>query len=265
MYHQVLIDNMVREDLKRCQALYDDLKKIGESLPKGSLISRNGHTYGAYIKNGKQHKKVLKDEVLINKLKMHRFIKKALPLLEKRILACNAFLSKSAFYDPVGIIQQLSDVYKDLNIDGMFLKGDVNPNLFKQENYERNSYPFATEHWTEGGIRVRSKAEAMIGTQLEHKNWLFICEPCLHFGSEVKSPDFAILHPVSRKIIYLEHFGKMGDDEYVADTLNKLVLYRKHGLILGVNFFFTWESQAKPLTYREINSVLDEIEAAGWK
>ena len=34
-----------------------------------------------------------------------------------------------------------------------------------------------------------------------------------------------------------------------------------YGLHLGVNFFFTWESEFKPLNEREIADVLNRIEA----
>jgi len=263
MYKQLEIDKLVREDLIRCQELYDELQLLFKRLPEGSLIDREGHTYHVYRENGRQIKKVLKDSVLINKLKMRQFLKKGLPVLEDRISACKAFLKKSKVYDPIGFLQEMPFVYRDVNHDNLFLKGDIDPDTWKQEMFKRNSIPFDTDHHTESGVPVRSKAEAMIGTQMENRKWAFICEPRMWFGRKMKTPDFAILHPVTRKIIYLEHFGKMGEYDYVVDTMDKLILYRQYGLHLGVNFFFTWESKQKPLTYSEINSVLDEIEAAG--
>lgn len=48
MYNQLLIDKLVKAELERCEVLYNELRGIYETLPKGSLIARKGHIYHAY-------------------------------------------------------------------------------------------------------------------------------------------------------------------------------------------------------------------------
>lgn len=260
MYKQLEIDKLVREDLIRCKELYSDMQNMMVTMPKDSLILRNKKYYHAYREGKKMHRIFIDNPHLLNQLKTKHFLKKGLQILKKRIAAGEAFLQVSQLYDPVAIASGFTDIYKDVELNHLFLHGDIDPETWKQENFERNSYEFKYEHYTANDIQVRSKAESMMGTQIEARGWLYICEPKLNFGIKIKYPDFAVMLPKTRKIVYIEHFGKMGEYSYVVDTMNKLVLYSMHGLHLGVNFFFTWESEFKPLNERDIADVLNKIE-----
>lgn len=260
MNKQLLIRKLVTEDLARCETLYNDLSEIYTTLPKGSLLNRNNHLYHAFRTDGKQTQRRITDPKLIHDIKLRQFLKAGLPVLEQRLDACRGFLENEVLYDPVGILNRMLPVYDSITGYNLFLKGDVNPDKWKQENYERNTYAFAYEHYTEKHIPVRSKAEAMIGTQFERRDWLYICEPKMDFGGEIKCPDFAVMLPKTRKIVFIEHFGRMDDDGYMKDAMDKLMLYSRYGLKLGENFFFTWETKDKPLTMIQIDSVLAAME-----
>ncbi len=247
--------------MRRCEELYEHLSAINASLPKGSLTLKKELKYHSYRKNGKQIQKPISDPQLINDLKLHQFLKKGLPYLKKRIENNRKYLENDIFYDPCGIFSGMPAAYDKVENYNVFLAEDIDPKKWVQENFQRNSHAFAYEHFTKNGVPVRSKAESMIGTALEYREWLFICEPRMNFHIEVKCPDFAVMMPKTRKIIYLEHFGKMGDPKYVKDTMNKLVLYSQYGLKLGDNFFFTWESDTKPLNEHDIKTVLDAMAA----
>lgn len=261
MLKQLQIEKLIEEDVRRCKELYSDMQNMMETMPKGSLVLRNKKYYHAYREGGKMYRIFIDNPHLLNQLKTKHFLKRGLPILKKRIAAGEAFLQTSQLYDPVGIVSDFTETYKEVELNRLFLHGDVDPETWKQENFERNPYEFKYEHYTANDIQVRSKAESMIGTQIEARGWLYICEPKMNFGIKIKCPDFAVMLPKTRKIVYIEHFGKMGEYSYVVDTMNKLVLYSMYGLHLGVNFFFTWESEFKPLNEREIADVLDRIEA----
>ena len=261
MYKQLQIRKLVLEDLRRCEELYEHLSAINAALPKGSLALRKGYKYHSYRKNGKQFQKAVSDPQLINDLKLHQFLNRGLPYLKKRIDNNRTFLENDVFYDPYSIFLSMPAVYDMVENYNVYLKEDINPNKWIQENFQRNTRAFAYEHFTNNGVPVRSKAESMIGTALEYREWLFICEPKMNFHIEIKCPDFAVMMPKTRKVIYLEHFGKMGDLSYVKDTMDKLVLYSQYGLKLGDNFFFTWESDTQPLNEYDIKAVLDAMAA----
>ena len=259
MYKQLEIDKLIEEDVVRCKELYKSMENLHTTLPQGSLILRNKKYYHSYREAGKLHRVLVENPRFMEQLKQKQFVKKGLRILRKRIAAGMSFLKLRERYDPIGIVESLSPVYRNMKLEDFFLKGDNDPGQWYPDRFERNTLAFKEEHYTANDVQVRSKSEAMIGTQLEQRNWRFICEPRLNFGVKIKCPDFAVMLPKTRKIIYIEHFGKMAEYSYVVDTMNKLVLYSKHGLRLGDNFFFTWESIHKPLNEREIADLLDRI------
>lgn len=261
MYKQLQLIKLVKEDFHRCEELYKQLIEVFESLPEGSVVMRNGNAYHAFRQNGKQTQHRITEPKMIDDLKLRQFLKRGLPLLKQRIDADAYFLNNWVLYDPVQIFGSMAIAYDKVEGYNVFLQGDLDPDNWAETNYTRNTCMFTSEHYTEHNVQVRSKAEAMIGTQLERRGWSYICEPKMSFGTETKCPDFAVMMPRTRKIVFLEHFGRMDDIDYVKDTMNKLVLYSLHGLRLGDNFFFTWEMKDKPLTIPQINATLDLIDS----
>ena len=261
MDKQLRLHELVKEELNRNEELHDLLETELRHLPKGSLLDRNGHLYRAFRENGVQYQKPIKnDKRLLQNLKLRSFIKNALPYIKNRVAICRMFLANDSFYDPVKIEHALREIYQGIDDRRIFLEGDIGAEEWENEKYFRNKYPFREEHFTDGGIQVRSKAEAMIGTQIEHRDMVFRCEPERYVEGVRVYPDFEIFLPYRRRRVYLEHFGKMDSPEYLRKAMYKIANYHKAGLLSGVNFFFTWETRDKPLNILEINEVLDEIE-----
>lgn len=63
----------------------------------------------------------------------------------------------------------------------------------------------------------------------------FRYECALHLGFETIYPDFTILHPLSKKIIYWEHFGLMDNENYIKNVCFKIQQYAQNGIIPSVN------------------------------
>ena len=262
MNTQLILRKLIKREQIRCEELYLRLSRTFENLPKGSLIDRNGHMYRAFRENRKQYQKPIREDIqLLQDLRQRRYLKKAIPILRKRIEACRLFMETDQMYDPVEIEASSRKIYHGAMDPDMFLEGDISIEEWKREQYVRNSYPFSEKHVTDGGLRVRSKAEAMIGTQMEHFHMMFRPEPQIVLEGRVFFADFEVFLPKIRRRIYIEHFGKMDDPEYRAKAMYKIRNYHKAGLYLGVNFFFTWESKDKPLATSEINAMLNEIRA----
>lgn len=262
MNRQLYLHLFILDELRRYEKLHSLLQAYLLDAPSGSLLNRNGHIYRAFREGGRQHQMPAgKDAKMIQKIKLKFFIKKALPVLERKINNCKQFIEAECIYEPMMIVEELKSVYQSFDYADIFLEGDYSLENWKSEKYVRNAAPFEKEHFTGGKVQVRSKAEAMIGTQAEARGMHFRCEPEKWIDNKRAYPDFEFFLPKSRKRVYLEHFGQMDDLKYLKRAMFKLMNYHKAGLFLGINFFFTWETEEKPLTYQEINEVLDIIEA----
>lgn len=255
MDRQLELHRMVEQELERCRNLLDDFDREYPGLPKGSLQDRNGHPYRFVRENGKAFQSVLHDSEMQRKLKKRRYIQKGRILLQKRIANCSKFLKNDTFYDPLQIEKDLRPIYKNVRGLGIFLENDIDPEEWMSAEYNRNPYEFEEDHFTAGGVRVRSKSEALIGTQMEAGGMLFRCESALQLGNAVYYPDFCILLPNRRKVVYWEHFGRMDDAVYAARAMQKLDMYRR----FGIPVIFTWETRSTPLNIKEINLKMEEI------
>lgn len=113
--------------------------------------------------------------------------------------------------------------------------------------------------FTEKGEQVRSKSEVLIADALYHAGVPYHYEyPLkLHTG-ELFYPDFTILDLPNRKIYYWEHFGKMGDREYLNKTLIKIRTYEENGIWPGEKLLMTFESPDVSLGTKEIKNIIAE-------
>ena len=110
---------------------------------------------------------------------------------------------------------------------------------------------------TERGERVRSKSEKIIADKLYMLGIPYRYEfPIVLEGNIKMYPDFTILKMPERKEVYLEHFGKLDDEAYINITIMKLNTYEKNGIYVGVNLFFTYETNRKALNVKALDKML---------
>ena len=115
--------------------------------------------------------------------------------------------------------------------------------------------------------KVRSKSEALIADRLFNAGIPYRYEQRLEFDSDVPGledmhayyPDFTILDKRTRKIIYWEHLGKLGDPSYCRDNLTKLHDYIRHGIIQGKNLILTYESADRPLLTADVDILIRQF------
>ena len=261
MNRQLLLHTFIIDEKRRFDTIREDCEKLLTIMPKGSLLDRNGHPYHAYRENGHRYQVPIKNMQLLDELSLRRHLKAGLPAIQKRADLCKYFLKNEVFYDPVQIHQSLPAIYSSSLDPLLFPEGDIDPMSWISQPYKRNPAPFSNEHYTSRGIQVRSKSEALIGSELEQRGMLFQCEPEFRCGNTLYYPDYKILLPLIRRIVYLEHFGMMDDPDYLKKAMRKLHDYPKHGLYLGYNFFFTWETSYHPLNMKEVHEILDVIQS----
>lgn len=113
---------------------------------------------------------------------------------------------------------------------------------------------------TSRGERVRSKSEVIIADTLDRLKIPYRYE----FPHQLKvrrnsrgrdssrrtvtfHPDFTCLNVRTRREFIWEHFGRMDDPEYIAETLGKFETYTANGIFPGESLIFTMETQERPL------------------
>ncbi|MCR4781657.1 MAG: hypothetical protein K5851_02750 [Lachnospiraceae bacterium] len=114
-----------------------------------------------------------------------------------------------------------------------------------------------TDFFTSKSERVRSKSEVLIANTLNKHGipYRYECPIQLKNG-RLKYPDFTVLNVRSRQEFIWEHFGRMGDPNYVSNSLKKLKEYEKIGYVLGVNLLITMEDSNNPISTNTIEQII---------
>lgn len=115
------------------------------------------------------------------------------------------------------------------------------------------------EYYTEKGERVRSKSEVIIANTLYRMNIPYKYECPLKLDNTIVYPDFTILDVNDRCEKYFEHFGMMGDSDYVSNMLLKINTYERNGIFLGGKLICTFESMKRPLNLNVLRNKLSAL------
>lgn len=142
---------------------------------------------------------------------------------------------------------------------------DLVAKAWQSKTFKPNPYkPEKKTHDTKRGEKVRSKSEAFIADTLYEFGIPYRYEyPVKMANGEIKYPDFTCLKVRTREVIYLEHFGRMGEEGYRKDTMEKMDLYRASGIYPGKNLIFTYETDDHPLDIGGMRKMLHEIFCEG--
>lgn len=87
----------------------------------------------------------------------------------------------------------------------------------------------------------------------------FRYEAQLNLNGHIIYPDFTLLHPITRQIVYWEHFGLVEDEKYRRDYLTKLNLYTSNGIIPSINLITSYETAEKPFTFFDAEKIIDNF------
>lgn len=255
MYHQKKLIQMIQFEQKRCSEKINQLEALLANAPAGYLGYTNNNFYHVIKNNGSRtQKRLRKDDAFLDSLKEKRYLSKAFPILRNNLKFYNELLENINAYDIISLQAALPKHYHEFNCSKFMLKGDINPESWDKTPYKRNpAFPDKLVHRSANGLMTRSKAEAMIATRLEEKGLIFRYEPELWLGKHHYFPDFVIIHPTERRLIYWEHCGRMDEPEYANNAMEKFRVYSENGIHMGDNFIMTWETLSTPLTFQHID------------
>lgn len=119
---------------------------------------------------------------------------------------------------------------------------------YKQsKDYIAHSHVENIAFTTAKGEAVRSKSEVILADTFLRYGIPYQYElPYVYRGEVVFRPDFTILNVRKRKIVYIEHFGKMDSESYRDSFFWKMKNFEKWGLIQGKNLLMTFEDYEHP-------------------
>jgi len=128
-------------------------------------------------------------------------------------------------------------------------------------SYESKSFTEndATEYYTDNGERVRSKSEILIANILKSLDIPYKYECPIKLGKITMYPDFTILDVKERREKYLEHFGMMGDIDYVNNMMLKIATYEQNNIFIGDRLICTFESAKRPLNISALKNKLNML------
>lgn len=139
---------------------------------------------------------------------------------------------------------------------------DIDLIRWSKSSYNKNhKYPEQLTYTCPSGNTVRSKSEVFIDMVINQKRFPYRYEAELILDNETFYPDFTILHPTTKKLIYWEHLGMMDTPEYSRKAFFKLQKYCCHGIIPGDNLILTYESKGNPFSFSDAEKALATLKA----
>ena len=260
----------LKEMLKEQETLLESFELKKKTYPAGNLIIRKrGQKPEYYIDTRRGEKRIQvpipvldgKNLRLISLLAEKRIVLHGLPVLKKNVEAIRTALERIKIYEPESYISLPGELRLP---EQLFLPGQINTAAWISDtvnrNYVTNPYhPEALIYETESGFVVRSKSEGQIADRIYRLGLWFRYESRLILKSgKTIYPDFTVLHPTERRLIFIEHFGKMDNPEYAMKAIERLKEYSENGLILGRDVFITMETKDRPLERNQIIRMLKE-------
>ena len=236
-------------------------KCLPETVKVPKLTSKETKGHYQYYVNAKYVSKI-EGLKRIRELALVEYHEALLPVLEKQIGNLKITLNTEE-----RLAEAYARMYEGKRIlfePDIISVGDI-IKKFNKETYEGLAFDENdhTEYFTNRGERVRSKSEKIIADELDRRDVPYKYEKPLILLAEGKQrklfPDFTTLNKTTGKVIYLEHLGMMDNSYYYNNTLSKLDVYEKNGLLIGRDVLLLHESAHQPLNTRIISDYIGEF------
>lgn len=245
-------------------------KKI-EKLPKGTIYTIKNHKKAHfYFRDPAQDGKfcyIRDDDSLIHALLQKRYLLRLQEAAGKELTAIDLYLGHMPEVSAEEVYETFSGdekerIVPELESDELFVRrweGEKYESLREAEKLGIVAWNSAavydedgdnipvSESITDRGEVVRSKSECLIANMLNKNGIPYKYEKPLWLGGAQIYPDFTILDVRNRREIYLEHLGRLDDQDYLEKTVRKLNRYAGEGYHLGDRVLLTMETRAQPL------------------
>lgn len=237
-----------------------------KTFPDGNIKIRHIGSKAYYYLTGADNlsgEKMLTDKTLIDALIQKRYITKVLSAARIE----SAYLQKVIKGYPEPVAENIYELLKDdrkASVRPIVLTDEQFVSKWKNTPYSKK--PFSNDipsFITLNGEKVRSKSELIIADRLYNSGIPYRYECALRISKDGRiltiHPDFTILRISDRKIVYLEHCGKMDDPEYAEKHVVKRInLYSHAGITVGGGLFLTFESSETPLDINVLDRLIND-------
>ncbi|MBE6030208.1 MAG: hypothetical protein E7225_01235 [Clostridiales bacterium] len=293
-----MLISFVDKEISRTKARIKANRREFKKMPDGHVrrVARRNKYEFLHVStddNGKRIRKgITKDKTTIKRLARKEFLEKEIKVLEANLKALRNFkgnyianCEKTAMSLVNKNIRSLpEDFFKTTDIgSGVMKRKDENENITTgelirlwnsderyllenidiQKRWENSPYEKSTymenelKHMTAKGFKVRSKSEVLLTGILDNINRPLHYEEVIRINGRVFVPDFTVLD-VHGKVIFIEHFGRTFDPEYMKRRREKLEAYEQAGIVPWDNFIATYDDEDGNI---DINAITAELKA----
>lgn len=249
-----------------CAWLNDQISDLSDELkglPDGSLYvyQKGGRNYYCQRlpKEGNRKKErriaISNDSDTILALVRKKYVEAALENLRKDVENLNRAISN---YSPIGeehVMRSFVRKYPELK-RGLYFGGS-DPSVWTDHYVQPEFHAENLKSVSAQGERMRSGGEMYIASRLDHFGIPYRYEDNTGIPDLSYAPDFKILRPRDRKIIYWEHFGKVNDYGYVLDNIEKVKTYISYGIKPWDNLIMTFNNEKGGYDGKLIDSLIE--------
>lgn len=250
----------IRKELEHLQNIQRQIEEMVRDVPEGKLrCAVNKGCYQYY--SGKTYLGS-KKKAEIKKMAQKEYCEKLNRKVEKRI---RKLIELQNIYENEGLEQEYRNLHPARKC---LVEALVKPIENMIEDFEKIEYirkKFAeddkTEYYTSKGERVRSKSEKIIADELYRYNIPYKYEMPIQLRVGNRSipfyPDFTAMNKRTGKRWVIEHFGMMDKASYYENALQKLEIYERNNMLVGVDLIFLHETSDTPLNTNSLRKYIE--------
>lgn len=254
----------IQERYNRLSELESKIEDKMKTLPEGRIYvkqhRKNAYYYLSSDSLGIKEKYINKENSeLIEPLLQKKYFEKVLKAARQEMYVLKRIMKSYPECTAEDIYENLPDARKK------YVKPIIPTNEEYARRWEARYYmkkPISDDipiYKTMKGERVRSKSEMIIADRLYINKIPYKYECPIMVKNEIIHPDFTILRISDRKILYLEHCGKMDDPKYAEDMVIRHNNYGMEGIIPGDRLFYTFETSKTPLDVRVLDQMINVL------
>lgn len=249
----------LQSNLEHMLAIRRRIENVLEKAPEGTLFYQQQRQnapipYAAYRRDGKRIRRSLRnaDPKYVQSLLFKKYAKKLKPFVEKNILSMEHALRYIPLSELGGDFQK--ELYRPCK-DYFLGKAPENADFERLPERQNPFHPEELNIRTDLGV-FRTREEYLTARSMNTLGLRFKYETPLAVGMYYRYPDFAVLHPRTGKIVYIEYAGKMHDQEYRKSLLKRIDEYANAGVYLGVNLFVIASAPGEGF---DMEAVIDQL------
>lgn len=214
---------------------------------------KNGTYYYSYRKGEPFRYLGISTNPQVRRIRECRLCQEMIRTLENNIKWMEKFLSNYELATVPEAVARLPKHYRPEHLTASPVgegEDEILQRYLAMKEYKETIPPNHPEHLnvsTFDGVKVRSRAEALLYGQLVSQGFYVIYEYPIALGNgHYIFPDFLLIHPVTGLVILWEHLGLWFHPEYQRkyrqDYIYKLDCYNELGFAHGLNLFTSYES-----------------------